>query len=172
MTRLFGTDGVRGTAGEFPLDDKTVFVIGASLARQLKHENGSAPRFVTGRDTRESGSQIERAFHAGARSEGAECLSAAVITTPGVAYLTRTHGFDAGVVISASHNPVEDNGLKICTPTGKKADEATERAIEADIAAGLTSVEAGESLVNDSEADRFNRDYLENLAGGFPQLQL
>jgi len=172
MKRLFGTDGVRGKAGEFPLDDKTVSIIGASLARQLKRGDGKTPRIVTGRDTRQSGAQIESAFHAGAQSEGAECLSAAVITTPGVAYLTRTHGFDAGVVISASHNPFEDNGLKIFTPTGRKADEATERAIEADIAAGKTAEYALDTKVNDAEAGRFDRDYLEHLASGFPRLQL
>ena len=172
MKRLFGTDGIRGTAGEFPLDDGTVSIIGASLARQLKRDGGPAPRIVTGRDTRESGLRIERAFHAGAKSEGAECLSASVITTPGVAYLTRTHGFDAGVVISASHNPYHDNGIKIFTPTGKKADEATERAIEADVAGGRAGVESDGTVVDDSEAERFKRDYLENLAGGFPRLQL
>ncbi len=171
MKRLFGTDGVRGVAGEFPLDDRTIGIIGASLARQLRERTGKTPRIVTGRDTRESGEQIEAAFHAGAKSEGAECVSAAVITTPGVAYLTRTHGFDAGVVISASHNPFEDNGIKIFTPTGKKADDATERAIEADIAAGGTS-EFASTEVDRSTAAQFNKDYLDNLAAGFPRLDL
>ena len=171
MKRLFGTDGVRGVAGEFPLDDRTIGTIGASLTRQLKERTGKTPRIVTGRDTRESGEQIEAAFHAGAKSEGAECVSAAVITTPGVAYLSRTHGFDAGVVISASHNPFEDNGIKIFTPTGKKADDDTERAIEADIAAGETSEFAG-TEVDRSEAEQFNQDYLDNLAAGFPELNL
>lgn len=171
MKRLFGTDGVRGIAGEFPLDDRTIGIIGASLARQLKERTGKAPRIVTGRDTRESGEQIEAAFHAGAKSEGAECVSAAVITTPGVAYLTRTHGFDAGVVISASHNPFEDNGIKIFTPTGKKADDDTERAIESDIAAGGAS-EFAATEVDRSKAEQFNQDYIENLAAGFPELDL
>jgi phosphoglucosamine mutase len=88
MKELFGTDGIRGHAGEFPLDEKTVRIIGASLARQFRERLGRDPRFVTGRDTRESGEWIERAFHAGATAEGAECLSAGVITTPGVAFLT------------------------------------------------------------------------------------
>lgn len=171
MKRLFGTDGVRGVAGEFPLDDRTIGTIGASLARQLKERTGRAPRIVTGRDTRESGERIEAAFHAGAKSEGAESISAAVITTPGVAYLTRSHGFDAGVVISASHNPFEDNGIKIFTPTGKKADEATERAIEADVAADGGS-EFASTEIDRSQAARFNQDYIENLAAGFPHLDL
>jgi phosphoglucosamine mutase len=171
MKRLFGTDGVRGVAGEFPLDDRTIGIIGASLARQLRERTGKSPRIVTGRDTRESGEQIEAAFHAGAKSEGAECVSAAVITTPGVAYLTRTHGFDAGVVISASHNPFEDNGIKIFTPTGKKADDETERAIEADIASGGVS-EFAATEVDRSKAEQFNQDYIGNLAAGFPELDL
>lgn len=171
MKKLFGTDGVRGRAGEFPLDDATVATIGASLARRLRVKTGRPPRIVTGRDTRESGSAIEQAFHAGAKSEGAECISAAVITTPGVAYLTRTHGLDAGVVISASHNPFEDNGLKIFTPSGKKADEATERAIESDVADGK-AFNFGSIAVDDSQAANFSRDYLDHLASGFPKLNL
>ena len=171
MNRLFGTDGIRGHAGEIPLDDKTISAVAASLARQLREATGRAPRIVTGRDTRESGPQIERAFHAGAKGEGAECVSASVITTPGVAYLTRTHGFDAGVVISASHNPFQDNGIKIFTPSGKKADDGTERRIEKDVAAGLApDVEPAE--VNEIQARSLDRDYIEDLAGGFPELDL
>ena len=105
MKKLFGTDGIRGPAGEFPLDEKTVRIIGASLARQFREKLGRDPRFVSGRDTRESGEWIEAAFHAGAFAENAVCESAGVITTPGVAYLTKAFDFDAGIVISASHNP-------------------------------------------------------------------
>ncbi|HEU4595400.1 MAG TPA: phosphoglucosamine mutase, partial [Pyrinomonadaceae bacterium] len=97
---------------------------------------GRAARIVTGRDTRESGGWIERAFDEGARAAGAVCESAGVITTPGVAFLARTLPADAGVVISASHNPFHDNGIKIFSPTGRKLDDATERLIEADIHAG------------------------------------
>src|ERR1043166_7577051 len=120
MKELFGTDGIRGVAGEFPLDEATVKVIGASLARQLSEPLGRPPRFITARDTRESGPLIETAFHAGAVSAGAVCESAAVVTTPGVAYLAKAFDFDAGIVISASHNPYRDNGIKIFSPTGKK----------------------------------------------------
>ena len=133
MKHLFGTDGIRGLAGDFPLDEKTVRIIGASLARQFSEKLGREPKFVSGRDTRESGSGIENAFHAGAAAENAVCKSAGVITTPGVAYLTKAFDFDAGIVISASHNPYEDNGIKIFLPTGSKIDEATERLIERDI---------------------------------------
>jgi phosphoglucosamine mutase len=133
MKKLFGTDGIRGEAGRFPLDAATVRAAGRSLARHLAERLGRAPRVVTGRDTRESGAWIERAFLEGARAAGAHAESAGVITTPGVAYLARTLPADAGVVISASHNPFQDNGIKIFAPTGHKLDDATERLIESDI---------------------------------------
>jgi phosphoglucosamine mutase len=135
MAKLFGTDGIRGEAGRFPLDAPTVRVIGRSLANHLTERLGRAPFFVIGRDTRESGAWIEAAFVAGAREAGADCESAGVITTPGVATLARILPADAGVVLSASHNPFHDNGIKIFTPGGRKLDDATERLIEADIAA-------------------------------------
>jgi phosphoglucosamine mutase len=133
MKRLFGTDGMRGAAGVFPLDVDTIRTTGASLARQLAASVGRAPRIIVGRDTRESGAWLEAALGAGARAAGAQVESAGVITTPGVAYLARTLPADAGVVISASHNPYEDNGIKIFAPSGRKLDDATERLIEADI---------------------------------------
>src|SRR5687767_5013873 len=105
MQDLFGTDGIRGHAGEFPLDEKTIEIVGSSLSRHCADSLGKSPKFVTGRDTRESGGWIEAAFHRGAIAAGAECESAGVITTPGVAYLTGRFGFNAGIVISASHNP-------------------------------------------------------------------
>jgi phosphoglucosamine mutase len=133
-SRLFGTDGIRGEAGKFPLDSRTVWVIGRSLARHLAERTGCAPRIVTGRDTRESGSWIERDLIAGAREVGAEVQSAEIITTPGIAFLARALPADAGVVISASHNPYQDNGIKVFDPSGRKLDETTERRIEKDIA--------------------------------------
>jgi phosphoglucosamine mutase len=132
-SRLFGTDGIRGEAGKFPLDPRTVRVIGRSLARHLAEKTGRNPVIVTGRDTRESGSWIERELIAGARAAGAKVESAEVITTPGIAFLARDLPADAGVVISASHNPDQDNGIKVFDPSGRKLDEATERQIEKDI---------------------------------------
>jgi phosphoglucosamine mutase len=134
---LFGTDGIRGEAGQFPLDAPTVSAIGYSLARHLSRTNG-APEIVIGRDTRESGDWLERALIDGATRGGGNCLSAGVITTPGVAFLTRTLDADAGVVISASHNPYQDNGIKIFAPSGQKMDDSVERVIEADIFAGIS----------------------------------
>jgi phosphoglucosamine mutase len=124
---------MRGKAGQFPLDEQSVRTVGRSLAGLLYSQSGRAPEIVTGRDTRESGAWIERALTTGARAGGARVLSAGVITTPGVAYLARTLSAQAGVVISASHNPFQDNGIKIFAPTGRKLDDRMERLIEADI---------------------------------------
>ncbi len=173
MKRLFGTDGIRGVAGEFPLDAETVRMIGTSLARQFELRLGKAPRFVIGRDTRESGSWIEEAIASGASAAGAACESAGVITTPGVAYLTAKLGFDAGIVISASHNPFQDNGIKVFLPDGRKLDDATERAIEADIANG---VEAGTDATTSAESSEhlaeYQAEYLQHLRDGVPELSL
>jgi phosphoglucosamine mutase len=138
---------MRGEAGRFPLDAATVRIVGLSLASHLAEASAEserrAPRIVTGRDTRESGGWIEQAFTSGAREAGAEVESAGVITTPGVAYLTRALPADAGIVISASHNPYHDNGIKIFAPSGRKLDDATERLIEADIEAARESDSPG-----------------------------
>jgi phosphoglucosamine mutase len=154
--RLFGTDGIRGEAGKFPLDSRTVRVIGGSLARRLAERTGRSPRIVTGRDTRESGPWIERELIAGARESGAEVDSAGIITTPGVAFLACTLPADAGVVVSASHNPFQDNGIKVFDPSGRKIDEATERRIENDIAATIgenTSESASSSSRQSADAE-------------------
>ncbi len=133
---------MRGAAGVFPLEADAVQILGRSLARHLAVQTGRAPRIITGRDTRESGAWLEAALSAGARAAGAHCESAGIITTPGVAYLARTLPADAGVVISASHNPFHDNGVKIFAPSGRKLDDATERLIEADIYAARTNAPA------------------------------
>src|SRR4029453_9565731 len=128
--QLFGTDGVRGTAGPFPLDAATVRRIGAALVRALPHGTES-PRLLVGRDTRESGGWIEAELAHGAAGEGAAVTRAGVVPTPAVAYLTRTEGYDVGMVISASHNPFEDNGIKVFSGRGEKFTEALEREVEA-----------------------------------------
>jgi phosphoglucosamine mutase len=137
MPRLFGTDGVRGTAGEYPLDHETVARLGAALVRAMRPSGVTSRRslrFIVGRDTRESGEWIERELARGVRSEGAELTSAGVVPTPAVAYVTRALGFDAGLVISASHNPYQDNGIKVFSGRGEKFTEALEREVEAIIA--------------------------------------
>lgn len=133
MTKLFGTDGIRGEAGKFPLDTKTVQAIGRSLARHLAARKSGSPRIVIGRDTRESGPWIEEALVRGAREYDGEIHSAGIITTPGIAFLARSLPADAGVVISASHNPYGDNGIKVFERSGRKLDDAMERRIEADV---------------------------------------
>ena len=138
MKALFGTDGIRGEAGRFPLDAATVSTIGFSLAKHLA-ETVAEPVIVIGRDTRESGEWLERALIEGAAGAGVKCLSAGVITTPGVAYLTRKLQAHAGVVISASHNPYQDNGIKIFSPSGEKINDALEHQIEGDVYHGLKS---------------------------------
>jgi len=172
MEKLFGTDGIRGLAGEFPLDEKTIEIAGRSLARQMSEKLGRQPRFVTGRDTRESGEWIERAFHAGAISEGAHCESAEVITTPGVAFVTKAFDFDAGIVVSASHNPFHDNGIKIFSPSGKKIDGATEREIEKDIFSGQPSAVSRQPSVDNSNSAKYQSAYLDYLADEFKNLAL
>ena len=134
MARLFGTDGVRGKAGTFPLDPPTVRRLGAALVRVMRHDGGGAAgplRFLSGRDTRESGTWIEQALAAGMAGEAGSLVSAGVVPTPAIAYLTPRQGFTAGVVISASHNPFEDNGIKVFSGAGEKFTEALERQVEA-----------------------------------------
>jgi phosphoglucosamine mutase len=173
MKKLFGTDGMRARAGEFPLDEKTIAKTGASLAKQYADRLGKSPNFVIGRDTRESGKWIERAFCAGAVGAGARCESANVITTPGVAFLTKKYDFDAGIVISASHNPFEDNGIKIFSPDGKKIDETTERIIEKDIFDEQLISSNDQSLFcDDSKAEKFQTAYLQYLIKEFENLSL
>ncbi|MCP9495063.1 MAG: phosphoglucosamine mutase [Pyrinomonadaceae bacterium MAG19_C2-C3] len=154
MKKLFGTDGMRGVAGEFPLDAHTVYIAGRALARHFKRESDSAaPRFVIGRDTRKSGAWLEAAFARGAREAGAHVESAGVLTTPGIAFLCGEMRMDAGIVISASHNPYEDNGVKIFTRCGRKLDDRIERFIEAEIhAAHAPALETNED--KDSNQNR------------------
>jgi phosphoglucosamine mutase len=124
---LFGTDGIRGKAGVFPLDPHTVRRVGAALVKVLP---GNSRRLLIGRDTRESGAWIEDALAHGATSCGAVVHTIGVAPTPAVAYLTRALKFDAGVVISASHNPYQDNGIKVFSGTGTKYSEHLEEQIE------------------------------------------
>ena len=167
--KLFGTDGIRAKAGEFPLDSKTVRTIGASLARHLTERTGGRqPLMVIGRDTRESGPTIERALIAGATACGASVRSAGVITTPGVAFLARALPADAGVVISASHNPFADNGIKIFDPSGRKLDDITERQIESDVAREESFDEASgdtSRIANEDRALELRNRYIDHLEG-------
>ena len=138
--QLFGTDGIRGVAGEFPLTLESTYLIGRALGHDLIR---SAPRasVVIGQDTRESSSWIADRVTLGLTSSGCEVHSAGVITTPGVAYLARSRKHAAGVVISASHNPWTDNGIKVFSGDGYKLPDAHELAIEQEIFALLQNPE-------------------------------
>jgi phosphoglucosamine mutase len=163
MGRLFGTDGVRGRAGEYPLDVPTIRRLGAALARAL--DDGSGVRFLAGRDPRESGPSIERELAGGIRSQGGTLVSAGVIPTPAIAYLTPRMGYTAGVVISASHNPFEDNGIKVFSGSGTKFTEALEERVEAMIDHQLAVVPA--SLADVEQID-YRAEYLEHLLNILP----
>ena len=140
--RLFGTDGVRGCAGRYPLDSRTVRRLGAALVRALP-ESTRAPRVLVGRDTRESGESIEEDLAGGIRSQGASIASAGVISTPAIAFLTKAMAFDAGLVISASHNLYQDNGIKVFSGAGEKLTESLERKVEALVADASWTVPDG-----------------------------
>jgi len=129
---FFGTDGIRGVPGTPPLDDATLYATGRSLGAYLKREHGAA-RVLIGMDTRESGAHIASLLAAGLAQAGARVAFAGVITTPGVACLVRQGDFHAGVVISASHNPFQDNGVKLFSHAGMKFPDAVEEELEAGI---------------------------------------
>lgn len=132
MRKLFGTDGIRAVAGESPLDAKTIYAVGLALAHQIE-KNGSPKRVVLGMDTRESSQWIAGVLTKGLREGGVAVENAGVVTTPAIAHLTRKHGFAAGIVISASHNPWQDNGIKIFGNDGYKLPDAVELGIEKEI---------------------------------------
>jgi phosphoglucosamine mutase len=132
MRQLFGTDGIRGVAGEYPLDRATVYAIGRACGARLVRRSPDA-KVVLGQDTRESSGWIAETMARGLRDAGCGFASAGVLTTPGVAYLARTHGFAAGVVISASHNPWQDNGIKLFGHNGMKLADEIEHEIEVEI---------------------------------------
>ena len=134
--KLFGTDGIRGVAGEFPLTSESTYQIGRALGHDLKRSNSRAS-VVMGQDTRESSQWIADRVTLGLVSVGCEVHSAGVITTPGVAYLARSRNHAAGVVISASHNPWTDNGIKVFSGDGYKLPDEEELAIEQEIFALL-----------------------------------
>jgi phosphoglucosamine mutase len=129
MRKLFGTDGIRAVAGEAPLDERTVYAVGVALATKF----GKGSTIIMGMDTRESGPWIAQTLAAGLSAGGATVANAGVITTPAIAFLARKHGYSAGVVISASHNPWRDNGIKIFGGDGYKLPDEVELDIEAEI---------------------------------------
>ena len=170
MKRLFGTDGIRGLAGVHPLDPPTVRRFGAALADVLAETDGGVPSVVLGHDTRESGTWLRDALAAGLAARGAGSVDAGVITTPGLARVAQTGPFRAGVMISASHNPFADNGLKVFGHDGTKLPDRFEIEIESRMldSCMATPAEAPCSLQEDASLVRGYLEYLEGsvAAGG------
>jgi len=172
VKHLFGTDGIRGVPGKYPLDDATIERVGFALGQRLASEKaaGKRPRVLIGRDTRESGPHIAERIAQGLAEAGAEAVSSGVLTTPGVAWLVSREGFDAGVVISASHNPYHDNGVKLISSLGMKFPDAEEAAIE-----GLILSRNGDSggkverpdrrAAGGDGSEKLHEEYLEGLRG-------
>ena len=170
MKKLFGTDGIRAAAGQFPLDPATIHTVGLALAHHL----GDSPRVLIGQDTRESSGWIAAALTSGLVAGGTNVESAGVIPTPAVAFLTRSRTFSAGIVISASHNPWVDNGIKLFGPDGYKLPDATELAIEDEIFRRIESATLEPRTPNPepsiNEADR--AEYIRSLLAAVPNLSL
>ncbi len=170
MSRLFGTDGIRGVANEEPLTPELAYRVGRQLAATLRAGRGTdRVRLVIGRDTRRSGPMLESAITAGALSAGADCYAVGVMSTPGIALLTRALEADGGVVLSASHNPFQDNGIKLFSAGGTKFPDAWEIEIEARLAAPddalrATAADIGRLVVY----DRAEAHYVDFLCRCFP----
>ena len=164
--KLFGTDGIRGKAGTAPLEPETVARVGAALVKtMIASDPGHRLRYVIGRDTRESGTWIEDELARGLSAEGATVVSAGVVPTPAIAYLARSEGFDAGIVISASHNPYEDNGIKVFGGAGTKLTEQLEASVEVMVADQSWSMPSRAAVPPRDSAVRQNlaQHYVEHL---------
>jgi phosphoglucosamine mutase len=171
--KLFGTDGIRGVAGTPPLDLTTVFATGLALGHSLC-KSTSKPRVILGRDTRESSPWIGATLAAGLRQAGVAVDSAGIVPTPAVAFLARSHGFEAGVVISASHNPWRDNGIKLFGGDGFKLPDAVELGIEEEILhhAAKTSAPDSSQLPPLEDSATLQADYIQFLLDAVPGLKL
>lgn len=164
---LFGTDGIRGIPGKYPLDDATLFRTGIALGEYLaEHRDGAkSPRVLIGMDTRESGPVLARRIAQGLRVSGIEPVSAGVISTPGVAWLVHAEDFAGGVVISASHNPYHDNGVKLVSSRGMKFPDSAEAQIESRILAAQNANSPLPQITNNGlpPTSPLHNDYLSSL---------
>jgi len=160
--QYFGTDGIRGLPGTPPLDDGTLHAVGRAVGEYL-HKEHATPHALIGMDTRESGPHIAAILASGLKQSGVDVTLAGVLTTPGVACLVRQNDFHAGVVISASHNPFQDNGVKLFSHAGMKFPDAVEEEIEAEISRYLRepAISADAPSANES----LHAEYLEFLRG-------
>ena len=176
--KLFGTDGIRAIAGEYPLDATTIFACGLALGHSLTKTHAK-PRVILGRDTRESSQWIAATLAAGLREAGVRIESAGVVPTPAVAFLARKYGFDTGVVISASHNPWQDNGIKLFGGDGFKLADAVELAMEDEILHHAAEIEIQGAAAPDAatlpaveDNPAFQADYIQFLIDCVPGLSL
>ncbi len=167
--RLFGTDGIRGRFGEGWLVPDTVSALGRAIGQALKERSRNAGLALVGHDGRRSGPELEAAVSRGLASSGFQVTSAGLITTPGLAVLARLEAFDLSVMISASHNPALDNGIKVFGPQGDKIPDELEDEIEVRLRADPTPVREGPAPVLDP---RLEEAYLAHLLGAFPSLKL
>ena len=170
MSRLFGTDGIRGVANEPPLTPDLAYRVGRELVATLAAQHGSERvRVVIGRDTRRSGPLLEAAMVAGLLSAGADCFAVGVLPTPGIALLTRGLDGHGGIVLSASHNPFEDNGIKLFSSEGTKFPDAWEEQIEARLAGEDAAPRArGAGIGHLVAYERAEKDYVDFLCRCFP----
>jgi phosphoglucosamine mutase len=170
MTRLFGTDGIRGVANEEPLTPELAYRVGRQLVATLQAERGlERVRVVIGRDTRRSGALLETALTAGVLGAGGDCFAVGVLPTPGIALLTRALSAEGGIVLSASHNPFEDNGIKLFSSEGTKFPDAWEDEIEQRLAGPDRAPKArGAGIGNLVLYDRAEPYYVEYLCRCFP----
>jgi phosphoglucosamine mutase len=166
--KYFGTDGVRGTVGELPITPEFVLRLGQAAGRVLTSTaDGHRPAVLIGKDTRISGYMLEAALEAGLSSAGVDVVLCGPLPTPGIAYLTRALRLDAGIVISASHNPYPDNGIKFFSAHGKKLPDAVEAAIELELDKPLQCVSSG-SLGKARRLDDAAGRYIEFCKRTFP----
>ncbi len=169
MEKLFGTDGIRATAGEYPLDYNSVYALGHALIELLRTEK-LPPRVIIGRDTRESGQWIEQALFQGIEDSNGEAVSAGLIPTSAISFLTKRHGFSAGIVISASHNPYQDNGIKIFSAQGIKIANDWEGILERAIIESDYSVQRKDMAI--SSDNNLSYDYVQFLKSRFEGVRL
>jgi phosphoglucosamine mutase len=171
--KLFGTDGIRAIAGQPPLDPTTIYGVGLALAHSLR-KMAARPRVLLGRDTRESGPWIAATLAEALRQAGAQVESAGIVTTPAIAFLARKHGFHAGVVISASHNPWQDNGIKLFGADGFKLPDAVELGMEEEIHyhAGQAKISYPHSFPPVEDNPAYRVETIQSLIDSVPGLSL
>ncbi|MGL4609770.1 MAG: phosphoglucosamine mutase [Trueperaceae bacterium] len=169
--KYFGTDGIRGVAGQHPMTADFAYSVGVAATEALKANGISVPRFLIGTDTRRSGQMLAQALSSGMMTRGAEVTFLGVLPTPGVSYLTCTLNADAGVVISASHNPYEDNGIKFFNHKGEKLSDEVEHTIEKWLEQPHTlEPVTGDAIGTSSRYRRDNNDYMKFLLSHAPYL--